>query len=349
MDEKKLSLQLILAPMPPHPRTPAPPHPCTPAQTSSGVSEHRERLIRENAHDAALDCATTKNPATSRHSNLALAGCLVFFLLFGIACSDDPMTPNSVQRVSTYQPAPLNANNPYDSIGYWHNAILMHALDPDNMQPSDTTDQTTFHAAARGLIVNLPGMNIDAWDDGVQFIDDNPTVDWSDYLMTLTSPYLSDKEEYYIHRIGYVLHHVSDSTEIKDSLFQIEYDIVNDTWPAHPDSSAGARIAISVAKHSFYWWLWVFDGSRQGAFNKTQTPPIAKVVAADAAAVVSTVIEQSARGQSLDWVVIAARSAGASAGAAILAYWDDLVAAGESFVNWVWNGLKSIGEAIWPF
>jgi hypothetical protein len=287
------------------------------------------------------DCASYNIPRKSDRVSLALVSCLTVFLLFSLGCSDEPVIPNSGNPVSTFQPAPLNPNNPYDSVGYFHNAILMYALDPADLDTADLADESTLLAAARNLVIGLQSVDVSAWDAGVDFIAQNPNVDWAQYAMTLGPPDFTAKEAYYINRIGYVLANISDSSEIKDSLIQIETDIVNDSWPVDLNVEAGARIAISVAKHSYHWWLWVLDGNRHGAFSKIQGP-WKEIAAADHAAAVNNALVQVITTGRVDWRIVGAHAAGASTAAAIKAYWDEI----EGFFGWCWEGIKWIGSKI---
>jgi hypothetical protein len=154
-----------------------------------------------------------------------------------------------------YYPVPINPNNPYDSIGMYHNTALVFALRralPDSANPE------TYYNRVISELHDWPdsiGIYFEGWDDALDAAEDtfdiNQTRDWGAYLSTWAPPTLSVNEIYFINRMGALSTSCTSAQQLEDSILAIEDEICNASWGG--DENA-AQCCISIFKHSFYFW-----------------------------------------------------------------------------------------------
>lgn len=236
--------------------------------------------------------------------------------------------------------ASFQAQNHFDSIGIYHNDILDYALKTFTIA-SDTltsankdTIQNHFNLGLRQFSSALPNpvliSNMDSIiSTGYWQIHDHQQRDWPAYLATYSNANLTQRELNYIHRMGSLFTmQFSNSQVYKDSLTQIENDIINEVWSAGDTTEYTARVAISVAKHSFTFWEDVANNNSNLLSPRRKLTKIQRSTLPDwvwriaGADVAGAIIVGSQTGW--DPLSTALGAATASAVQAVVTFWDDL-------------------------
>jgi hypothetical protein len=182
-------------------------------------------------------------------------------LLFAVACTENGTTelsmiaPYSADNIPAVYPIAVNTNNPYDSVGIYHNSAMAMIL--RNCQQVNVSHDSLF----------IVGLQLhQAWPDSMgifapewytacinalnEFNADR-TRDWGAYLENYTSPALSAKEISYINRVGALGTLCATAQAFEDSIIVIETAICDDNWGSNENA---AYLCISITKHSFYFW-----------------------------------------------------------------------------------------------
>ena len=98
---------------------------------------------------------------------------------------------------------------------------------------------------------------------------------------------MTGREVAYIRSIGDVLCRSARFEDIEQALLELEDEILSETWPAGDSTEIHARIAISVAKHSFAYWKHMMivahglDGASASPLSKSATDVIELTTRAD--------------------------------------------------------------------
>lgn len=187
---------------------------------------------------------------------------LTFSLLLP-QCGDDKSVNSSgsftAPRVAI---GPLNAQNPYDSVGILHNERCEYVL--AYVSETDTTIAQIWAKVCTGV---LDYANSVGWTEEYAYESLNSVKDWANSLNTSYSPiqalssissstYITSREANYLNQIGQAFASASDSAGLMSTLLQIETDMVEENWA--PNESV-ALSAMSVAKHSFCMWYFTLD------------------------------------------------------------------------------------------
>lgn len=243
------------------------------------------------------------------------------------------VSPGNI-TTNSFRKAPFNNNNPFDSVGFYHNELIRYGLVGVDTNVDSTA--SLFWASMKNQMAMIDGVTVSHLQEWADTVSQHPNRDWRDYLSSYSSADFTAREISYINRIGNLLQMDIDTTEGLDSLAQIEADIVMENWPAGDTTEVAARICISVAKHSYYWWKSFFPSSFQKSNTSTEEEEdkLSKVVAADVAGVASWATAAAITGGPITLVGAAAASASASITSAIKNYWDDIESGINSALEW---------------
>ena len=234
----------------------------------------------------------------------------------------------------SFKKAPFNNNNPFDSVGFYHNEMIRYGL--EGVDTNIDTTASLFWASMKTQMSMIDGVTESQLQEYADTVGQYPNRDWRDYLSKYSSTEFTAREIHYINRIGDFLLMDIDTTEGLDSLGQIEADIIAESWPAGDTTEVAARLCISVAKHSYYWWKQFFTSEFQksNASSEEEEDKLSKVVAADVAGVLSWGASTYILGGPITLVGGAAATVGASITKGIKEYWEDIKSGIDSALDW---------------
>ena len=286
------------------------------------------------------------------------------------ACSEPqteaPEVPSEylAMRKSDIVYGPINTANPFELVGQRHND-LVHAVIA-SLHAWDTLD--TSHMLGRiqtsGAAWAQDEYDLSA-DRGMELvqaafamkIDSSAPQRLAIYECTS----LTAREEAYLHRIGELLCKENRFDEVEAGLLEIERDILAESWPAGDSTEAAARIAISVAKHSFAYWKRMMctvygiedadgssgtttvSGTSDGSLGKTATDVIVEATSRSEIVMAADVIGAIAAGQNaqplgplamLEAAVITGGTL--SLTVAVLVYWPEIKTFASKLMPWNW-------------
>lgn len=199
-----------------------------------------------------------------------VAACITAFvailLLLVTACSDsasnDPASPPSASVTATPGAVvygPINHDNPYEQVGLRHNALVHAGL--AGLRAADTVSARALcdRALERAREWCLfDGIDADFTDQALRHGRDLRRPDDARlWLARFDHPAYSARETHYLRAIGELLLHSASIDETERGLLALEREILVEPWPAEAGKESAARIAISVAKHSFAYWKYV--------------------------------------------------------------------------------------------
>lgn len=294
---------------------------------------------------------------------------LTTLVLFA-ACSEPqveaPEVPSEylAMRKSDIVYGPVNTANPFEHVGQRHND-LVHAV-IGSLHAWDTLDSSHM----LGRIQTSGG----AWaqeeydlsaDRSMELVQAAfaMKIDSSapQRLAAYESASLTAREEAYLHRIGELLCEENRFDDVEAGLLDIERDILAESWPAGDSTETAARIAISVAKHSFAYWkrmmctvYGIEDGSVSagtatvsgtpgGSLGKTATDVIVEATSRSEIVMAADVIGAIAAGQNaqplgplamLEAAVITGGTL--SLTVAVLVYWPEIKTFAKKLLPWNW-------------
>jgi hypothetical protein len=181
------------------------------------------------------------------------------------ACQGDGTTePMPVHHGQDYE-GPVNTSNPADSTGIWHNrfvAIGLIKLDP----AKDTTVARIDQVIHSEMIsyCNQVGWDYNVFTEAVDaaasYIDQNYDSRYLADLVTETKNLTgsSDLEDRYLDRLFSLVDNVESYQEARDSLDQIESDVLASNWT----DSTSIQMMVAIVNHSFEMWLFAMDTTR---------------------------------------------------------------------------------------
>jgi hypothetical protein len=183
---------------------------------------------------------------------------LLTLIVSFVKCSDnqvtEPIPNNQIPRVAH---GPLNASNPYDSVGIHHNVRCEFLI--SYVGENDTTVSLGWASICEGMEDLADSLNwgqsyvngiLDSAQVGMNELDEN--YDPVEELQNCTSSqYITQKEAGYIQAIGNAFSAASDSASLISALQQIETDMNTETWGSEETT---ALSMISISKHSFSFW-----------------------------------------------------------------------------------------------
>lgn len=275
-----------------------------------------------------------------------------------LAACDNPPVENHAPVVSAMaMPAgmdvvygPVNNANPFEHVGLRHND-LVHATIA-SAEPWDTLNVAAMFSHIRKSVPVWSAANMEI--PGDRCIGHVSTafameIDSSapQRLASFTAPGCTAREIDYIRRIGRMFCEAVTFSALEEGLLDLEKRILAEQWPDGNTTETHARIAISVAKHSFSYWKRMFctvagvdplevssfrlRGSGAGSLSKPAEPLIKiltkaqTVTAADVLAATSAAEAAAALGP-LRQIEAAIVTGGAvSLVVAALVYFDDIV------------------------
>lgn len=286
------------------------------------------------------------------------------------ACSEPqteaPEIPSHylAMRKSDIVYGPVNTANPFEHVGQRHNDMV-HAV-IESLHAWDTLDMS--HILGR---IQTSGA---AWAQEKYDLDSDRSmklvqsafamkIDSSapQRLAAYESASLTAREEAYLHRIGELLCEENRFDEVEAGLLDIERDILAESWPAGDSTETAARIAISVAKHSFAYWkrmmctvYGIEDGSVSGgtatvggtsggSLGKTATDVIVEATSRSEIVMAADVIGAIAAGQNaqplgalamLEAAVITGGTL--SLAVAVIVYWPEIREFVGKLMPWNW-------------
>lgn len=183
---------------------------------------------------------------------------LAMLIMSAVACkksetiNKQPMVRRSLSSVMIRDSAANNIN-PYDSVGYWHNIILVGTLDKMSLtQTPDATKITPFIVSVTSdkMGVSLPASYFDTVtgtvaDEPNNFQDILNKTTYSDHLKGSLSTLLK-----LINRLG---ESATDYNQVKNAISSYEQGVINDTGLSQNEKKV-ALISASVARYSYYYW-----------------------------------------------------------------------------------------------
>lgn len=227
---------------------------------------------------------------------------LVALLLMTVGCdkTDKSVDPNMNVPLGSY-PNIFNSSNPEDSAGIRHNQVCSFIL---RRAHADTSSLSTLQKVIK-YAKEFPdsiGISISNIDTVVGYHkwyvlnrrDRNPI----ELLQEADNPRFTEKEISYIRQIGGAISQVSTMSAMTDSITAIENRIVSESWAS---DEHGALVAVSILKHSWYFWQDYFDGGLQK--SAVDVILIIKMVAWDIVAYQDAYEEEEADGDVNWWMV----------------------------------------------
>jgi len=289
--------------------------------------------------------------------SIRLFAALFTCALLLVSCAEHkdeaPTLPESytAMRKSNLVHARYNAQNPFDSIGIKHNQIV-HAI-VASMRPWDTLDvshmlgrcQTTTCSWAMELLHLSQEQSMELVQSAFALRIDSSA---RRKLAAYAHDGATEREQVYIRRLGDILCARDRFEDTERALDALERDILAEAWPRGDSTEVLARMAISIARHSFVYWkrmmCTVTPGlESDGALAKTAEDLVIRtnsktklIVAADVFAGTSAA-EAAAGGGILAQIQAGLISAATvSAVVAIIVYSDDIVSFLGSLLPWNW-------------
>ncbi len=278
---------------------------------------------------------------------------IIFLSIFAlISCNEKVVIQNKDNEILissiTYSVNPSNCNNPYDSIGYYHNEGLEYII---NNASSFTCDSVVLKNELRSLVdtflvnnddytpsyldMSLPGNYYDDFWDNTRFYDFDEMMNF--YSINANVKAGAEKIIDYVK----LLDSNYSVTEILDSIKTYETDVINSILTSYEKEQI--LKAASVGRYSLVYWNDIVEGGTSdwlGFLNceysnqnggkgnisffegYSDTDKIIAVVAADVAGTVCCGFNVGAG------IVY-------SSVTAIVAWWDDIINALESFWDWL--------------
>ncbi|MCB2205276.1 hypothetical protein KQI65_11045 [bacterium] len=271
----------------------------------------------------------------------------------GESSNEAPTLPSSylAMRKSDLVHAPYHRSNPFDSVGIQHNMLVHHFISStvpwDTLEMSHMLGRCQSSAAEWGNKMlgysreQSLGLVQSAFALG---IDSTARL----RLAAYDSPLATSRERHYLRRIGEIFCEQTRFEETQRQLDNLEREILAEQWPEGNETEVLARMAISIARHSYAYWKRMMvevSGlpSDEGALRKTATDVIIRtnskvqiISAADVIAGTSAAEAVSGAGL-LTQIKVGLISAGAVSGAvAVIVYFDDIVSFLNGIMPWNW-------------
>lgn len=205
---------------------------------------------------------------------LVVCACVIFY-----SCSDSITGVVETTHYPQYA-GPIDTTNICDSAGIYHNKIAGMAL----IAVADLLDSTqamiddTMAAAMIDYSTNTLGWDystvVQGVEDGEAYFDDN-YIDstFVEFVRddTKDHPGMTEDHDEFIDRLYNVADIFNSEQEAKDSLDQIQADIIAFDWGSDPDEAMLSMIAI--ARHSFDFWLFAWDSTRTLSKTNREASP----------------------------------------------------------------------------